>query len=628
MKKAIFLASALLLFFATGTKAQTVYAATIKVPVTFYDFHANGSNPDFEPAPRIGTGGILSLNEVGDTLDLEKKPMLGTSPYFSQRVTKWFRPWQPGDFTVPLYSNVGVYLHDSTIATDTSYKNIVILDTLIFNLVPGSAGVYQFSSTAFFTLDGRGFGNEPAGQNHNFSFTMELHVEFTYQTGLSFDLSGDDDIWAFVNRRRVIDLGGIHGSFSASVNFDTLAGVTVGQKYMLDLFYTERHITGSDILINSNIFAGAPVGLVYKHNPTNCVVGSVIIPDTAVVTGAVDSFTVSPALPAGLSLDKATGIISGTPTTATPTINYSVTATNAAGSVTARLSITISVPTGAPATPSIVYPAAGAVGVPVTVSFRWHPVAGASTYRLQVSTTPDFNGIVKDSFGLTDTAFTLTNLSNNASYYWCVNATNVAGTSSWSATATFTTVAGAPGPVVLVSPMDTAKIQADLVLLVWNKASPAVTKYLVQIATDSGMSHILLADSTVTDTSTILMSLATSTTYWWEVKAYNSAGWGTFSTKSRFTIVPSSTIPKQFELRSLSLHASRNILRYALPKSCFVSVKYYDVKGRTVSTFVDKMQAPGYYSLSIQVSAWPTGTYIQIFSAGSIEKRQRVTIVR
>jgi hypothetical protein len=60
--------------------------------------------------------------------------------------------------------------------------------------------------------------------------------------------------------------------------------------------------------------------------------------------GAVVSWSVSPALPAGIAISQSNGVISGTPTTASPTTSYTVTATNSGGQATAGISITVSTP--------------------------------------------------------------------------------------------------------------------------------------------------------------------------------------------------------------------------------------------------------------------------------------------
>jgi hypothetical protein len=87
--------------------------------------------------------------------------------------------------------------------------------------------------------------------------------------------------------------------------------------------------------------AGPPTALDYSSDTAAYALGIVITPNVATVTGAVDSFTVAPALPAGLALSKTTGAITGTPTAITAAANYVVTATNGFGSAkdTLRLSI-------------------------------------------------------------------------------------------------------------------------------------------------------------------------------------------------------------------------------------------------------------------------------------------------
>jgi len=59
---------------------------------------------------------------------------------------------------------------------------------------------------------------------------------------------------------------------------------------------------------------------------------------------AFGGYKVSPALPAGLSMNAGTGVISGTPTAASPATNYTVTATNNKGSGTTVIQITVNLP--------------------------------------------------------------------------------------------------------------------------------------------------------------------------------------------------------------------------------------------------------------------------------------------
>jgi gliding motility-associated-like protein len=79
--------------------------------------------------------------------------------------------------------------------------------------------------------------------------------------------------------------------------------------------------------------------------PGNYIVGTSISQLVPTVSGTNPiTFSVNPALPSGLSLNTATGVISGTPTVIQTTQNYTVTATNSLGSGTFVLSINIQAP--------------------------------------------------------------------------------------------------------------------------------------------------------------------------------------------------------------------------------------------------------------------------------------------
>jgi hypothetical protein len=108
-----------------------------------------------------------------------------------------------------------------------------------------------------------------------------------------------------------------------------------------------------------------PTNLIYA-SPHVFVVSQPVANVTPTVTGSVTSYSVSPALPGGLTLNDSSGVISGTPTTAAPAATYTITAANASGSTTAGVSVTVN-----DITPSVGYDSASynfTTGVPAAVT--------------------------------------------------------------------------------------------------------------------------------------------------------------------------------------------------------------------------------------------------------------------
>eukprot|EP00727_Mastigamoeba_balamuthi_P000888 m51a1_g10797 putative C-tail anchored protein (1129) ;mRNA; r:2029-7231 len=117
----------------------------------------------------------------------------------------------------------------------------------VANITPA---LYEYNNPAFFPIDNMGFMNNFNG--HNYGFTMTISTLFTYHGGETFFFRGDDDVWVFINKQLVIDLGGVHSAQEKEVHLDTL-GLKVNETYPLNLFFAERHTVESSFRMTTTL---------------------------------------------------------------------------------------------------------------------------------------------------------------------------------------------------------------------------------------------------------------------------------------------------------------------------------------------------------------------------------------
>ena len=220
-----------------------------------YDANDPSTVADFENVPETDQNGNPNPNYFGpwddhvivaDMLGADGKPVYKT----------------PGGVTLTTHGAA---------AFDKWYRDVAGTNVHVdypLHLTPGTGGSSSFDSEKtgvplsaqdptkmFFPIDDgtpyqTAFGNQ--GDPHNYSFTVELHTTFAYKGGEYFQFRGDDDVFVFVDKRLVINLGGVHGPETAQVQIDTL-GLTKGSSYTLDFFSAERHKTGSNILFTTTL---------------------------------------------------------------------------------------------------------------------------------------------------------------------------------------------------------------------------------------------------------------------------------------------------------------------------------------------------------------------------------------
>jgi hypothetical protein len=91
-----------------------------------------------------------------------------------------------------------------------------------------------------------------------------------------------------------------------------------------------------------NVTPAPPAGLTYHDASVVYAQGNRIVPDRPTASGGpITHYTLQPPLPAGLSLDSQSGVITGTPASTSNATIYTVTGSNPEGNTTARVEIEV-----------------------------------------------------------------------------------------------------------------------------------------------------------------------------------------------------------------------------------------------------------------------------------------------
>jgi hypothetical protein len=259
----------------------------------------------------------------------------------------------------------------------------------------------------------------------------------------------------------------------------------------------------------------------------------------------------------------------------------------------------------APVAPSLISPVNGVQNQSLNPSLTWNAVTGATTYRVQLSTSSIFATILEDYPSLTVLTKTVGLLTVNTPYYWRVSATNAGGTSPWSVTWSFTTVPAPPIAPTLLSPTDGATDQSLNPTLTWGVVSGALT-YHLQLSTSNTFTTTIVDDASLTVLTKEVGPLVIGTTYYWRVSATNAGGTGPWSSARSFITVPAPPIAPT--LISPNQDATNQSLNPTLTWNPVAGATSYQLQLSTNSSFSTFVVNASLVATTMGVSSLTTNT--------------------
>lgn len=335
-----------------GTGTQTLTSASTGTNNTFGNLIINKSGGSATHASTINTAGnltvtqgiydIANFNSSAGAVTLINGAISGTTGVLTgtsyQMQSGSISAILAGAGSLTKTTTGTVLLSGNNTYSGTTTISVGILAIAASGVIADNSAIILNGGT-FSTGNTTGW-NETVGTltvnaNSTISLSSGIHIlSFDVSTGIATSVTVTG--WT----------GGYNGTSGTAgkIKFgSSVSGLTSAQLGQIRFYngsnYYAATILSDGEVVPTSVFH-APNSLSYS-SPNYFTNGIEITPLSPAITGFVESYGISPAIPAGLTINTSTGIISGIPTVNSTLNYYTITASNISGSTTFIISIAV-----------------------------------------------------------------------------------------------------------------------------------------------------------------------------------------------------------------------------------------------------------------------------------------------
>ena len=266
-----------------------------------------------------------------------------------------------------------------------------------------------------------------------------------------------------------------------------------------------------------------------------------------------------------------------------------------------------------------------------SVYLTWDNDDNATSYQIQRSRDPMFFGPA-DLFTSEENNYTDTSLPPGQRHYYRVS--SLYGDYISSSTQNVSALV-VPAPVGVMVTVDESTVS-----LSWDAVDIAEVTYMIERATDSLFTEDV-EDFTSTENSFVDNSVAVDTEYFYRVSAVccggNNVSFYSDVVSAMLTVmgVDVTSIPDAYSLQQNYPNPFNPTtqIRYGLKESAYVSINIYNLMGKHVRSYVNRVQDAGYNTILWNATdasgqPVPAGMYIYSITAGDFRETRKMILLK